>query len=393
MLAHLATGATAYGVNTGLGYLAGTPIEPAEQRAFQRSILLRGAGQGPPLAPAVVRGAMLIRLAGFLSGRAGGLGGAVPLHRRPAQRRLGAARAVARDHERGRGDRAQPSLPDLRRRGPRRSRTERRWTRPRRSRAVACAPYEPGLKEGIALVNGAPLAPALAAWLAARCARAARPRDAGRSADRRAGGLLAAAVLARGSGGSRAIPGRSACTRSWRSCTAGPPTGATGRRLRSPSASFRRSTARSQTWSTGSGSRSRASCARSPTARSTSAPTATSRRASTRAATSTRRRSASGWTRSRSAFAQVGNLSERRLHRLLDSRFSGLARPAGERPGAPDRNGLRPQVGARVRRREPHARRPGRACTVRQLGRAGGLPGVQLPRRPSSSTACWTTSS
>ena len=32
------------------------------------------------------------------------------------------------------------------------------------------APYEPELKEGIALVNGAPLAPALAAWLEARCA-------------------------------------------------------------------------------------------------------------------------------------------------------------------------------------------------------------------------------
>ena len=63
-------GATAYGVNTGLGYLATTPIDPSEQGAFQRSILLRGAGHGPPFAPAVVRGAMLIRLAGFLSGRA-----------------------------------------------------------------------------------------------------------------------------------------------------------------------------------------------------------------------------------------------------------------------------------------------------------------------------------
>ena len=31
------------------------------------------------------------------------------------------------------------------------------------------APYEPGVKEGIALVNGAPLAPALAVWLTARC--------------------------------------------------------------------------------------------------------------------------------------------------------------------------------------------------------------------------------
>src|SRR6185312_1561016 len=31
------------------------------------------------------------------------------------------------------------------------------------------APYEPGAKEGIALVNGAPLAPAQTLWLTGRC--------------------------------------------------------------------------------------------------------------------------------------------------------------------------------------------------------------------------------
>jgi len=168
MLAHLATGVTAYGVNTGLGYLAGTPIDADAQRAFQRSLLLRGAGQGPPFAPAVVRGAMLIRLAGFLSGCAGvsaalcrfiadrlndGWSPAVP-----SRGITSAGEVLALSHLfqtlAGAGavddDGVEVSAVEaLARRG--------------------VAPYEPDLKEGIALVNGAPLAPALAAWLASRC--------------------------------------------------------------------------------------------------------------------------------------------------------------------------------------------------------------------------------
>jgi histidine ammonia-lyase len=168
MLAHLATGVTAYGVNTGLGYLARTPIDPAEQRAFQRGILLRGAGHGPPLAPAVVRGALLIRLAGFLCGHAGisaalcrfiadrlndGWAPAVP-----SRGITSAGEVIALSHLfqtfAGAGEVfehgvAVSAAEALARRG--------------------VEPYEPGLKEGIALVNGAPLAPALAAWLAARC--------------------------------------------------------------------------------------------------------------------------------------------------------------------------------------------------------------------------------
>ena len=148
--------------------MAGTPIEPAEQRAFQRSILLRGAGQGPPLAPAVVRGALLIRLAGFLSGRAGVSAalcrfiadrlndGWAPLV--PSRGITSAGEVVALSHLfqtfAGAGDvledgAAVGAAEALARRG--------------------VPPYEPDLKEGIALVNGAPLAPALAAWLAARC--------------------------------------------------------------------------------------------------------------------------------------------------------------------------------------------------------------------------------
>jgi histidine ammonia-lyase len=72
LLAHLESGASAYGVNTGLGLLANRPVEPDDQAAFQRSILAgRAAGIGAPLSEPVVRGAMLLRLTGFLSGYAG----------------------------------------------------------------------------------------------------------------------------------------------------------------------------------------------------------------------------------------------------------------------------------------------------------------------------------
>ena len=72
MLGHLDGGSAAYGINTGLGYLISHAVQTDDQAAFQRSILLgRAAGIGPPLSAPVVRGTMLLRLAGFLSGRAG----------------------------------------------------------------------------------------------------------------------------------------------------------------------------------------------------------------------------------------------------------------------------------------------------------------------------------
>src|SRR5689334_24216729 len=72
LLAHLAAGASAYGVTTGLGFLADHAVAVDDQAAFQRSILAgRSAGTGPPLSEPVVRGAMLLRLTGFLSGHAG----------------------------------------------------------------------------------------------------------------------------------------------------------------------------------------------------------------------------------------------------------------------------------------------------------------------------------
>jgi histidine ammonia-lyase len=168
LLAHLDGGALAYGVNTGVGYLASTRIEAADQRTFQHGLLLRGAGFGPPLPADVVRGAMLLRLMGFLSGAAGVSAplcaflvarlndGWSPVV--PSRGISSAGEVIALSHlfqtlageglvEEGGVE--LPAAEALARRG--------------------CDPYEPGVKEGIALVNGAPLAPAVAVRLTDRC--------------------------------------------------------------------------------------------------------------------------------------------------------------------------------------------------------------------------------
>ena len=69
LVRHLETGVAAYGVTTGLGYLASETIGDGEQASLQRSLLTaRASGLGSPLAGDIVRGAMLLRLVGFLSG-------------------------------------------------------------------------------------------------------------------------------------------------------------------------------------------------------------------------------------------------------------------------------------------------------------------------------------
>ena len=323
MLAHLATGATAYGVNTGLGYMAGTPIEPAEQRAFQRSILLRGAGQGPPFAPEVVRGAMLIRLAGFLNGRAGvsaALCGFIADRLNDGWAPLG---AVARDHERRRGDRAQPSLPDPRRRG-RRARGRRGRGRARtRSRAVACALR--ARAQGGHRARQRRAAGAGAGRMAGRpLPRAARSRDARRALTAALAGGSLRPYSAR-IGRLKGDPGQAAGARAaGAAARRAPPTGATGPRLPSPSASCRRSTAPSHDL---------VDRIEEQVARELRAVTDSplylgadgdepegfypSGNFHAQALSFELDALAIG-------FAQVGNLSEKRLHRLLDSRFSGL---------------------------------------------------------------------
>src|ERR1700759_3562794 len=168
MLGHLDGGGAAYGINTGLGYLISHAVEADDQAAFQRSILLAGAaGMGPPLSAPVVRGTMLLRLAGFLSGRAGvsaGLcrfiadrlnDGWLPVVPAAVSGAAGETVPLAHLFETFTG--AGAVLLD--------------------GQVIAAAdalaardvaPYELGAKEGIALINGAPLAPALGMPLALR---------------------------------------------------------------------------------------------------------------------------------------------------------------------------------------------------------------------------------
>jgi histidine ammonia-lyase len=165
LLSHLESGAAAYGVTTGLGYLASHSVGPIDQASFQRSILAgRAAGIGPSLSEPVVRGAMLLRLTGFLSGHAGvspdlcrfiaerlndgwypavpgGVSGAageiVPLAHLFGTL-VGDGFVYVDEHP-------VPSATALR-----------------------VPAYELGAKEGIALINGAPLAPALSMPLMCR---------------------------------------------------------------------------------------------------------------------------------------------------------------------------------------------------------------------------------
>ncbi len=157
MLQALDAGAPAYGVTTGLGYMSKIAIAPDERAALQRRILLgRSIGVGEPLSPEVVRGAMLLRLTSFLSGDA-----AVS---------SGLCRFIADRLNAG----WLPYVP----RGPHGSAGEviplahlfqtfvgegyvlRDGERVPAAQLLRVV-YEPGLKEGIALVNGAPFAPAL----------------------------------------------------------------------------------------------------------------------------------------------------------------------------------------------------------------------------------------
>jgi histidine ammonia-lyase len=164
MLDALDAGTPAYGVTTGLGYFSKHAVAPADRVALQRSILLgRAVGIGPPCPREVVRGAMLLRLTGFLSGHAGV----------SAELCLLLAERL--------NDGWTPYVPV----GPHGSAGEiiplahlfqtfvgegfvledaHRVAAAEALAARGADPYEPGLKEGLALVNGAPFAPAVALY-------------------------------------------------------------------------------------------------------------------------------------------------------------------------------------------------------------------------------------
>jgi histidine ammonia-lyase len=68
----LAGGARVYGVNTGMGWLASVDLDPAAQEGHQRNLLLGRAVGGPPwLEAAETRALLVARLGNLLSGHAG----------------------------------------------------------------------------------------------------------------------------------------------------------------------------------------------------------------------------------------------------------------------------------------------------------------------------------
>ena len=162
MLAALDAGEPLYGVTTGLGYLVSRPIAEEDRAALQRSIVLgRAVAVGPPLPEVVVRGALLLRLTGFLEGSAG------------------VSSALCRFLADRLNDRFVPYVPA----GPHGAAGEVSQLAHLFAAFVGegvmldgvpaadaladrgAAHYVPQLKEGIALVNGAPFAPALTAPL------------------------------------------------------------------------------------------------------------------------------------------------------------------------------------------------------------------------------------
>ena len=173
LLAFLERGGSAYGVTTGLGYLTTRAVGRGERE--ERSILMgRASGVGPPLPEEVVRGVMLLRLAGFLSGR---LGVSAELCRFIAGRLNDGWAPVVPDGPVGVAGETIPLAHLFQTFVGEGAVAEGDAASALARRGVA--PYEPGVKEGLALVAGAPFAPAL-----------------GVMAERRAGALLDHADLA-----------------------------------------------------------------------------------------------------------------------------------------------------------------------------------------------------
>lgn len=162
-LAALGRAGSVYGVTTGQGHFADRALAPADAAAHQRNLLLgRAVGSAPWLPREEARALWAVRLSGFLGGRAGvspelcaylaarladdlvpavprtavgSAGEVIPLAH-AFQVILGEGLALRPDGA------VEPAAEALRARG--------------------AAPYEPGPKEGIALLAGAPGATALA---------------------------------------------------------------------------------------------------------------------------------------------------------------------------------------------------------------------------------------
>lgn len=159
----IATGQLIYGVNTGAGPLAGTAIPAAQTRGLQRRTLLSNAtGVGPALPAHVVRRIMLLKLATLARGASGVrpaladglialLNAGIHPHV-PAQGSCGAS-----------GDLAPLAHVGIAMMGIGEVEYEGSW-RPAGEalQAAGLTPFEPGPKEGLAMVNGTQVSTALA---------------------------------------------------------------------------------------------------------------------------------------------------------------------------------------------------------------------------------------
>jgi histidine ammonia-lyase len=333
-LQHLDIGALCYGVNTGLGALTGIDLGEQEQRLLSRHILLgRAAATGPAFPAAVARGAMLIKLAQFLTGFSAvtpdlcrlladrlndgfapaipseGLGMAgeiIPLCHL-AQALVGEGFVIGDDG-------AAIAASD--------------WFAARQIKA-----YEPASKEGIALINGVAVAPAAAFELSSHLRRTLELATASAAA---AAEGLGASVEAydEASARLRPEPGVAATIAALQRLLAG---SQIRRRQRQPPVSFRivpqvhgaclaalgrLDTAIVAEWR---------AIGDNPVFIADENDAAFGRLLHTgnfHCATLTGEVEAASL-----AFSQVALLSERRLHRLLDRRISGLSPQLAKRPG------------------------------------------------------------
>ncbi len=164
----LAGGTRAYGVTTGLGSLQAADVAEPDRAALQRALVTaRAAATGEPLPAEVVRGVLLLRLNGFLGGHVGvgrelcrfladrlndGWSPVVPAGAYGAAGEIGPLahlfQTLVGEGWVREGGRAVPAGEALAARG--------------------LAPLELGPKEGLALVNGSPFATALGVHACAR---------------------------------------------------------------------------------------------------------------------------------------------------------------------------------------------------------------------------------
>ena len=162
-LRHLATGVVCYGVNTGLGAMAGQDLSAEDMAAMPRHVLLaRSAASGAPYPAQIGRGVLLIRLVQFLTGYSA----VTPrLCRYMADRLNDGLAPVIPSEGHGMAGEIIPLChvaqvlvgEGLVHGGDGLPMPAARWLADR-----GLAPYDPQPKEGLALINGVAAAPALA---------------------------------------------------------------------------------------------------------------------------------------------------------------------------------------------------------------------------------------